>query len=170
MVGSAGQTHRENERRDETLAGALAREVYDVPHPAPWGWKIAAYLWTKAVAAGVLLVAAILLSFGGQASTLLFNVLCPALALAGLTATSALLIFDLKRPDRFFYLITQPNFRSWLVIGTGLPDWIRRSWNYMAAVRNLSRLGIQRGAMVRRGLRDCERMLLGISFCPGKRP
>jgi len=42
------------------LAGALAREVYDVPHPAPWGWKIAAYLWTKAVAAGALLVAAIL--------------------------------------------------------------------------------------------------------------
>jgi Fe-S-cluster-containing dehydrogenase component/formate-dependent nitrite reductase membrane component NrfD len=99
-------------------AGALAREVYDVPHPAPWGWKIAAYLWTKAIAAGILLVAAMLLSFGGQASAPLFNVVCPALALAGLAATSALLIFDLKRPDRFFYLITKPNLRSWLVIGT----------------------------------------------------
>src|SRR5208282_1164424 len=39
-------------------------------------------------------------------------------ALAALAVTSALLIFDLKRPDRFFYLITKPNFRSWLVIGT----------------------------------------------------
>jgi Fe-S-cluster-containing dehydrogenase component/formate-dependent nitrite reductase membrane component NrfD len=100
------------------LTGALAREVYDVPHPAPWGWKIAAYLWTKAIAAGLLLVAAILLSLGSLASPTLFNIVCPALALVGLTVTSALLIFDLKRPDRFFYLITKPNFRSWLVIGT----------------------------------------------------
>src|SRR5579863_9447855 len=102
------------------LAGALAREVYDVPHPAPWGWKIAAYLWTKAIAAGALLVAAILLSLGGasaSASTL-FNIVCPTVALVGLGVTSALLVFDLKRPDRFFYLITKPNFRSWLVIGT----------------------------------------------------
>ncbi len=98
------------------LAGTLAREVYDVPHPAPWGWKIAAYLWTKAVAAGVLLVAAILLTL--QPASTLLNIVCPATALVGLAATSGLLIFDLKRPDRFFYLITKPNFRSWLVIGT----------------------------------------------------
>ncbi len=100
------------------LAGALAREVYDVPHPAPWGWKIAAYLWTKAIAAGVLLVAAILLSFTGQTAMPLLNILCPIVALVGLAVTSLLLILDLKRPDRFFYLITKPNFRSWLVIGT----------------------------------------------------
>jgi formate-dependent nitrite reductase membrane component NrfD len=100
------------------LAGALAREVYDVPHPAPGGWKIVAYLWTKAISAGVLLVATILLSLTGQTATVLFNIVCPAVALVGLAATSALLIFDLKRPDRFFYLITKPNFRSWLVIGT----------------------------------------------------
>jgi len=100
------------------LAGALAREVYDVPHPAPWGWKIAAYLWTKAIAAGVLIVAATLLSLGGASAATLFNIVCPTVALAGLATTTALLIFDLKRPDRFFYLIIKPNFRSWLVIGT----------------------------------------------------
>ena len=100
------------------LAVALAREVYDVPHPAPWGWKIAAYLWTKAIAAGVLLVAAILSRFADATCATLLNVICPAVALAALSTTSALLIFDLKRPDRFFYLITKPNFRSWLVIGT----------------------------------------------------
>jgi formate-dependent nitrite reductase membrane component NrfD len=99
-------------------AGALAHEVYDVPHPAPWGWKIAAYLWTKAIAAGVLLVAAMLFGLTGQTAPTLFNIVCPVVALVGLAATSGLLIFDLKRPDRFFYLITKPNFRSWLVIGT----------------------------------------------------
>ncbi|MGA8490013.1 MAG: 4Fe-4S dicluster domain-containing protein [Terriglobales bacterium] len=98
--------------------GDLAREVYDVPHPAPWGWKIAAYLWTKAIAAGVLLVAAILLSLAEASAGSLLNIVCPTIALAGLGMTSALLIFDLKRPDRFFYLITKPNFHSWLVIGT----------------------------------------------------
>jgi Fe-S-cluster-containing dehydrogenase component/formate-dependent nitrite reductase membrane component NrfD len=100
------------------LAGALAREVYDVPHPAPWGWKIAAYLWTKSIAAGALLVAAILLSLAGGSAATLLNIVCPSIALVGLAITSALLVFDLKRPDRFFYLITKPNFRSWLVIGT----------------------------------------------------
>jgi len=103
---------------EHNLAGALAREVYDVPHPAPWGWKIAAYLWTKSISAGMLLVATILLSFAGQSAGTLFNIVCPAIALIALAVTSALLVFDLKRPDRFFYLITKPNFRSWLVIGT----------------------------------------------------
>jgi Fe-S-cluster-containing dehydrogenase component/formate-dependent nitrite reductase membrane component NrfD len=100
------------------LATGLAREVYDVAHPAPWGWRIAAYLWTKAVAAGVLLVAAILLGFSESKASTFFDVVCPILALAALGVTSGLLIFDLKRPDRFFYLITKPNLRSWLVIGT----------------------------------------------------
>src|SRR2546425_4687019 len=36
---------------------ALARPVYDAPHaPRPWGWKVSAYLWTKSIAAGALLV------------------------------------------------------------------------------------------------------------------
>ena len=38
---------------------ALSRPVYDVPHAVrPWGWKVSAYLWTKSVSAGALLVAA----------------------------------------------------------------------------------------------------------------
>ena len=125
---SRKDTYFAADRRDEALdvekddgmnlAGALAREVYDVAHRERWGWKIAAYLWTKAISAGVLLVAAMLLSFGGQTIPVLFNIVCPAVALAALAVTSALLVFDLKRPDRFFYLITKPNFRSWLVIGS----------------------------------------------------
>jgi formate-dependent nitrite reductase membrane component NrfD/ferredoxin len=94
----------------------LTREVYDVAHPAPWGWKIAAYLWTKSIAAGVLLIAACLLAISAGPLPLL-NIASPCIALAGLVATSLLLIFDLKRPDRFYYLLTKPNFRSWLVIG-----------------------------------------------------
>jgi Fe-S-cluster-containing dehydrogenase component/formate-dependent nitrite reductase membrane component NrfD len=98
-----------------TFDARQTREVYDVPHPAPWGWKIAAYLWTKSIAAGVLLVAALMQFFGAGGS--LINVASPSIALVAVAATLALLIVDLKRPDRFFYLLTTPNFRSWLVLG-----------------------------------------------------
>ena len=117
---SRQNTYAWAERRDsvETQSEfnpASSRAMYDVAHPAPWGWKIAAYLWTKSIAAGVLLVAAILLGLG-SAETIV-NVVSPILALGALGFTTLLLVFDLKRPDRFLYLFTKSNFRSWLVLG-----------------------------------------------------
>ena len=94
-----------------------AREVYDVAHPAPWGWKIAAYLWTKSIAAGVMLVAATLVGRNGLLLGAMPGMISPLIALIALGMTGLLLIFDLKRPDRFYYLLTKPNFHSWLVIG-----------------------------------------------------
>ena len=45
--------------RKDGAAGAMARPVYDAPHAVlPWGWKVGAYLWTKSIAAGALLLAA----------------------------------------------------------------------------------------------------------------
>jgi formate-dependent nitrite reductase membrane component NrfD len=64
----------------------------------------------------VLLVAAALIQFFGAGGSLI-NVVSPAIALIAVAATVGLLIFDLKRPDRFFYMLTTPNFRSWLVLG-----------------------------------------------------
>jgi len=98
-----------------TFDAGQTREVYDVPHPAPWGWKIAAYLWTKSIAAGVLLVSALLMFLGSPSA--LSNIISPVISLVAVAATLALLIFDLKRPDRFFYMLITPNFRSWLVLG-----------------------------------------------------
>jgi Fe-S-cluster-containing dehydrogenase component/formate-dependent nitrite reductase membrane component NrfD len=108
------------DRRDTPMTlGAFdagqTREVYDVPHPAPWGWKIAAYLWTKSIAAGVLLVSALLMFLGSPNA--LSNIISPVISLVAVAATLALLVFDLKRPDRFFYMLITPNFRSWLVLG-----------------------------------------------------
>ena len=103
-----------NESQREFNSGTT-REVYDVEHPAPWGSKIAAYLWTKSVAAGVLLVADLMLLTGSTDRVI--NIVSPIIALVALGLTSLLLVFDLKRPERFFYLFTKSNFRSWLVIG-----------------------------------------------------
>ena len=109
---------RDDRPSEQCFDPAVTREVYDVAHPAPWGWKIGAYLWTKSIAAGVMVVAAAMLgmmkSYSGGP---IVNIVCPLIALAALAVTGLLLIFDLKRPDRFFYLLTKPNFRSWLVIG-----------------------------------------------------
>lgn len=110
---------RDHRAKEESFDPAVTREVYDVAHPAPWGWKIAAYLWTKSIAAGVMLVA-------GQAATVLTfvqtnfnsNIVLPIISLVALALTMLLLVLDLKRPDRFFYLLTKANFRSWLVLGS----------------------------------------------------
>jgi Fe-S-cluster-containing dehydrogenase component/formate-dependent nitrite reductase membrane component NrfD len=110
------------ERKDPSVPAqafnpAVSREVYDVSHPAPWGWKIAAYLWTKSIAAGVMLVSATLMRGTGPLFGKIPSVVSPVIALVALALTAALLVFDLKRPERFLFLLTKPNFRSWLVIG-----------------------------------------------------
>ena len=114
-------THVFAERRDghagsNGFDARATREVYDVAHPAPWGWKIALYLWTKSVAAGMLVVAALLMALTGESGAL-FNVVSPLIALIALAVTHVLLVADLKRPERFYYLLIRPNFRSWLVKG-----------------------------------------------------
>jgi Fe-S-cluster-containing dehydrogenase component/formate-dependent nitrite reductase membrane component NrfD len=97
---------------------ALARTVYDVAHPErPWGWKVAAYLWTKSIAAGAFLVAALGIGAGLLTADTLTTLAVPAIGLAFLLLTTLLLVLDLKRPERFLYLIFKPNPRSWLVLG-----------------------------------------------------
>ncbi len=97
---------------------ALARTVYDVAHPArPWGRKVAAYLWTKSIAAGAFLVASLGLAAGLLTADALVGLAVPVIGLAFLLLTSLLLVFDLKRPERFLYLVFKPNPRSWLVLG-----------------------------------------------------
>ena len=96
----------------------MARTVYDVAHPErPWGWKVSAYLWTKSIAAGALLVAALATMGGLSAAGPVAAVAAPVISLIFLALTTALLVLDLKRPKRFLYLLFKPNWRSWLVWG-----------------------------------------------------
>ncbi|WP_028921812.1 4Fe-4S dicluster domain-containing protein [Pseudonocardia acaciae] len=93
-----------------------ARTTLNTPHPRPWGWRVTTYLWTKAVGGGALLVAA-LAALVGVDLGVLGTVVAPALGVAGAAVTGALLVWDLKRPERFLYIFLKPNFRSWLVLG-----------------------------------------------------
>ena len=97
------------------MADGTARDVYDVSHPPPWGFKVSSYLWTKSIAAGALAVAAPLALANGLIEP--FGITAAAIALVFVLATAILLVVDLKRPERFWYILAKPNFRSWLVWG-----------------------------------------------------
>ena len=101
---------------ERSIPGA-AREVYDVSHETPWGKKIASYLWTKSISAGVLLLSALFLNMGFEQDAPILSVISPMVSLLFLAATMVLLVWDLKKPGRFFYILTKPNLNSWLVLG-----------------------------------------------------
>jgi Fe-S-cluster-containing dehydrogenase component/formate-dependent nitrite reductase membrane component NrfD len=117
--------------------GTLARPVYDVPHaPRPWGGKVAAYLWTKSVSAGAMLVASIGALLGVGPESGLIGIGAPLLALVFLALTTGLLVVDLKRPDRFHFILLKPNWTSWLVWGA----WILMAFGGVAVLWLLAAL------------------------------
>ena len=93
-----------------------ARTAYTVAHAEPWGAKVSAYFVTKGVAAGVMLwaMAAALLGWDDRAAVATGPA---AIALVALAVTGVLLIADLKRPERFWYLFTKGRLRSWITAG-----------------------------------------------------
>jgi Fe-S-cluster-containing dehydrogenase component/formate-dependent nitrite reductase membrane component NrfD len=100
---------------------AQALVAYDVPRDEiPWGWKISAYLFTKGVGAGALMVGGLLALLRGE----LFPKDAPGhfplpaiLALIFLGITTGFLVWDLKRPERFLKILLMPQWGSWLVRG-----------------------------------------------------
>jgi predicted membrane protein len=91
---------------------------YDVPHRAPWDWRVSLYTWTKGVAAGVYLIPlALALSGALPWTSVLWRWVAPVLGGIFLALTGLLLIWDLEHPRRFHYIFTRPQWRSWLVRG-----------------------------------------------------
>jgi formate-dependent nitrite reductase membrane component NrfD/ferredoxin len=99
-------------------SSAAALLAYDVPHRAPWDWRVSLYTLTKGIAAGAYLMALLALLAGcvGAAGALWLWA-APVLGGLFLAATGALLIADLEHPERFWMIFTRPQWRSWLVRG-----------------------------------------------------
>ncbi len=104
------------------------RVDYDVPHGKPWGTDMVLYLLFKAIATGAMLVAALLwwMGFEGPLSTLAG----PGLSLLFVSLTAVVLIVDLERPERFYYILTRSNWRSWMVWGA----WFLTAHGALSAV------------------------------------
>jgi Fe-S-cluster-containing dehydrogenase component/formate-dependent nitrite reductase membrane component NrfD len=103
----------------QPVSSAAALLSYDVPHRAPWGWRVSLYTWAKSIAAGVFGVPALLaflgyLGWGNSA----IRWAAPVGALAFLAVTGVLLIADLARPLRFYLIFTRHRWQSWLVRGS----------------------------------------------------
>ncbi|MDE0117651.1 MAG: polysulfide reductase NrfD [bacterium] len=105
------------------LAGdsVVARTVYTTAHQMMWKAKVSSYLVTKAVAAGVMMMAALMVTLGGHYYEQTAVAVMPSVvAWFFLAVTAVLLVGDLKRPERVYYLITRANRRSWLVKGAAV--------------------------------------------------
>ncbi|MGB8510334.1 MAG: 4Fe-4S dicluster domain-containing protein [Pyrinomonadaceae bacterium] len=117
-------------------SSAAALLSYDVPHSIPWDWRVSLYTWTKGIAAGAYLVAALVYAYSftlatfmaGAAVTnyppwhlyaggMLWLWAAPIISGVFLAITGGLLIWDLEHPARFYMIFTRPQWRSWLVRG-----------------------------------------------------
>jgi Fe-S-cluster-containing dehydrogenase component/formate-dependent nitrite reductase membrane component NrfD len=107
--------HRREASKDLPETGS--RTTLNTAHPRPWGWRVTTYLWTKAVAAGAMLIAALAQLLGVDLGGL-GSVVAPAVGVAGVAVTGVLLVWDLKRPERFLYILLKPNPRSWMFWGS----------------------------------------------------
>ncbi|CAN5860721.1 polysulfide reductase NrfD [soil metagenome] len=97
-------------------ADPTAHTTLNTAHPRPWGWRVITYLWAKGLGGGALFVAALAVLLGVPLGAT-GDFVAPVLAAAGVGATGVLLVWDLKRPERFYYLFTKGNQGSWLVLG-----------------------------------------------------
>lgn len=102
------------------MAEQMVQVTYNAQHKVPWHWQVPAYLVTKAIAAGII----ILLAFGHSFGLFGFNPV--AFIAAGFTSllftviTTGLLVGDLERPERFLRILFRPQWKSWLVRGAYL--------------------------------------------------
>lgn len=94
------------------------KRTYDAPDKGIlWGWEVSAYVWTKAISAGAILVPFIykILGLSMLSSSIIWTSL--AMGLLFLLLTGIFLVMDLDRPDRFHYVLLRPHWGSWLVKG-----------------------------------------------------
>jgi formate-dependent nitrite reductase membrane component NrfD len=119
-TSQSAETDTKGEGRTELLrkmSGSKSpRRVYDAPNKGVlWGWEVAAYVWTKAIAAGAFMVPVL----GGFFMEVPYQLkqIGAWVAMIFLAITGILLIKDLGRPDRFLYVLLRPQWRSWLTRG-----------------------------------------------------
>jgi Fe-S-cluster-containing dehydrogenase component/formate-dependent nitrite reductase membrane component NrfD len=102
------------------MADQMVQVSYNAQHRIPWHWPVPTYLVTKAIGSGLLLLFAVGLLFDFVEAT---PAAATAIGLVGLLfigATTALLVYDLERPERFITILTRPQWRSWLTRGAYL--------------------------------------------------
>ena len=122
-------------------SSAAALLSYDIAHSIPWDWRVSLYTWTKGIASGVYLVAALLVLFGFMpVNSPIWLWVTPVVSGGFLGLTGLLLIWDLEHPARFYMIFTRPQWKSWLVKGA----FIVAGYSLILAVHFLTSIFINR--------------------------
>jgi Fe-S-cluster-containing dehydrogenase component/formate-dependent nitrite reductase membrane component NrfD len=100
-----------------TVAEQMVQVGYNAQHKMPWHWPVPAYLVTKSISAGALMLFALGLGLEWFRLDELTAVITSFLSLLFIALTTALLVYDLEKPERFLYILIRPQWRSWLTRG-----------------------------------------------------
>lgn len=98
----------------------MVQLAWNAQHGVPWHWPVPAYLLSKGVGSGIMLVLALgwgLGLYGFDEGTMLGGGL---MALLATLVTTGLLVYDLERPERFLSILLRPQWKSWLTRGAFL--------------------------------------------------
>ncbi|MGQ0551928.1 MAG: 4Fe-4S dicluster domain-containing protein [Planctomycetota bacterium] len=143
----------------QAASGAGRTPAVEAPQTGVlWGREVSGYMLTKAVASGVLFLPLLLSLMGGllgtswtvTTDTLLA---CGLLSLLMQASTAALLVADLRRPDRFLHVLFRGNPRSWLVRGA----WILSAFGLVSTAWLLS-MAFASGWLVSESAADASRL------------
>ncbi len=95
----------------------MVQVAYNAQHKIPWHWPVPAYLVTKGIGAGIFMLLCLGLGLNW------FDFDGPTIVVAGFISllfiglTTAFLVADLDKPERFFSIMFRPQWRSWLARG-----------------------------------------------------
>ncbi|MEZ5296142.1 MAG: hypothetical protein R2697_07705 [Ilumatobacteraceae bacterium] len=122
----------------------VARTTYTTAHHPTWGSKVSGYLLTKAVAAGLMLVAALARGAGAAGPNRPPSGVVPPIVAACSSHSRGA---PRRRPEAvsFLYILTKSNPRSWLVRGA----WILGAFAAIVAVWGLIGIADAGGARSR---------------------
>lgn len=98
-------------------AAHMVQVGYNAEHRVPWHWPVPAYLVTKGIAAGLFSLVAMVWLFGWASFDRATAIAVGAATTGLMLVTTALLVFDLEKPQRFLYILRRPQWRSWLTRG-----------------------------------------------------
>ena len=95
----------------------MVQTVYNAQHKVPWHWQVPAYLVTKGIGSGIFMLLALLFGLGAVEFSRPIALAGTFVSLLFIGITTLLLVWDLERPERFYTILTRPQWKSWLTRG-----------------------------------------------------
>ena len=99
------------------MAEQMVQTAYNAQHKIPWHWPVPAYLVTKGIGSGIFMLLALIFGLNVADFNRPLAIAGSFLSLLFIGLTTLLLVIDLDRPERFYTILTRPQWKSWLARG-----------------------------------------------------